>query len=155
AGVRVPRGRLVRARDDVDALDVPGPVIVKPNFEGSSKGITAASIVRERARLAPPGTAVLARYPAGVRVEGFLDGIGVGVGWVAELGLVPPIWYRYDGPIFDYALKHETPELVDIVVPAPLPADVARRLRDVATRAFDALGVTGYGRVDVRITPAG
>lgn len=160
ARVRVPRGRLIRATDDPwlvrSALArVPLPAIVKPNFEGSSKGITAASIARDRARLAEIVDGAIARYPHGVLVEELVDGIDVSVGWFAGIGLLPPIWYRHDGEIYDYALKHLTPERVQLEIPPPLPVAVTRRLEVVATRAFAALGVTGYGRVDVRITPDG
>jgi len=46
-GVPSPRGRFVtRAMLDHGGLDeLPFPVIVKPNFEGSSKGITADNVV--------------------------------------------------------------------------------------------------------------
>jgi len=160
ARVRVPRGRLIRAADDPwlvrSALArVPLPAIVKPNFEGSSKGITAACIARDRARLAEIVADAIARYPHGVLVEELVDGIDVGVGWFAGIGLLPPIWYRYDGAIYDYALKHLTPECVQLEIPPPLSEAAARRLATVAMRAFAALGVTGYGRVDFRITPGG
>jgi D-alanine-D-alanine ligase len=160
ARVRVPRGRLIRAADDPwlvrSALArVPLPAIVKPNFEGSSKGITAACIARDRARLAEIVADAIARYPHGVLVEELVDGIDVGVGWFAGIGLLPPIWYRYDGAIYDYALKHLTPERVQLEIPPPLSEAAARRLATVAMRAFAALGVTGYGRVDFRITPGG
>lgn len=161
ARVRVPRGRLIRALDDPwltarsDLAGAPLPAIVKPNFEGSSKGITAASIARDRAALADIVGDALARYPQGVLVEELIDGIDVGVGWFAGLGLLPPIAYRYDGPIYDFALKHLTPERVRLEIPAVLPEPAARRLEIAAARAFAALGVTGYGRVDFRVTPGG
>ena len=161
ARVRVPRGQLVRALDEPalaapwDLARVPLPAIVKPNFEGSSKGITAASIARDRSRLADIVAGALARYPDGVLVEELVDGIDIGVGWFAGIGLLPPIGYRYDGAIYDYALKHVTPERVQLEIPPPLPDAVARRLDLVAARAFTALGVTGYGRVDLRLTPEG
>ena len=63
--------------------------------------------------------------------------------------------YVYDGEIYDYALKHTTPERVAVQVPAPLSPLVAARLATAANRAFEALGVAGYGRADFRITPEG
>jgi D-alanine-D-alanine ligase len=160
ARVRVPRGQLIRATDDPwlarpGLARVPLPAIVKPNFEGSSKGITAASIARDRAGLADVVADAIARYPHGVIVEELVDGIDVGVGWFAGIGLLPPIWYRYEGEIYDYALKHLTPERVQLEIPPPLSEAAERRLAAVAMRAFAALGVTGYGRVDLRITPGG
>jgi len=161
ARVRVPRGLLIRALDAPSPLArwqlarAPLPAIVKPNFEGSSKGITAASIARDRAQLAELVDGALARYPDGVLVEELVDGIDIAVGWFAGIGLLPAVWYRHDAAIYDYALKHLTPERVQLAIPAPLSAPVARRLTLAATRAFSALGVVGYGRADFRITPDG
>jgi D-alanine-D-alanine ligase len=166
ARMRVPRGQLVRAFDDPslddpsrvarsDLARVPLPAIVKPNFEGSSKGITSASIARDRAELADLAADALARYPDGILVEELVEGIDIGVGWFAGIGVLPPVCYRYDGAIYDYALKHLTPERVHLEIPPLLPEAVARRLDLAATRAFTALGVTGYGRVDLRLTPEG
>ncbi len=154
ARVRVPRGRLVRcATDPYDDLDV--PLIVKPNLEGSSKGITQASVIHERAQLHDAVRAALVAYPTGVLVEELIDGRDVSVGWFAGVGMLPPIGYAYAGGIYDYALKHITPEQVQFQIPASLEDAVAARLASAATRAFCALGVEGYGRVDFRITPAG
>jgi D-alanine-D-alanine ligase len=155
AGVRVPHGVLVRDPAELDA-GAPLPAIVKPNFEGSSKGL---GIARDRDELASIVAATLARYPAGVLVEEYVAGIDVAVGWVAGLGLLPAIHYKYRArgafAIYDYALKHERPELVEIAIPAELPPGTGPRLEQAATRAVAALGVTGYGRVDVRVTPDG
>ena len=151
AGVAVPRGELVR-----DAVPrVPLPAIAKPNCEGSSKGITAASVVTTREALVARVGELLERYPTGVLVEELIEGLDVSVGWVDGLGILPAIAYRHDRAIYDYALKHETRELVRIEIPARVDRQVARRLHDAATRAFAALGIAGYGRADFRVTPDG
>ncbi|MFN0252003.1 MAG: hypothetical protein ACKV2T_34320 [Kofleriaceae bacterium] len=160
ARVRVPRGQLVRSLRDVAGLEIPPamPVIVKPNLEGSSKGITADSVIRDPARLAPAVRTALARYPNGVLVEEMIAGVDIGVGWVAGIGLLPPIaYYCGDDPfaVYDFTLKHEHPELVDVRIPAPVSELVAARLSACAYRAFAALGVDGYGRADFRVTPDG
>jgi len=137
---------------------VPGPprpgraAIVKPVFEGSSKGVV---VVPAGGDVAAAVAAARARYPAGVMVEELVEGSEVGVGWFAALGQLPPIAYRYAGPIYDYTLKHETPERVALEIPARLPPSARRRLARVATRAFAALGVSGYGRADFRVTARG
>jgi D-alanine-D-alanine ligase len=82
-------------------------------------------------------------------------GRDVSVGWVDGLGWLPTIAYHYDAPVYDYTLKHVTPERVRVEIPAVLDDGVGRRLRDAAARAFEALGIRGYGRADFRITPSG
>ncbi|MBV8758893.1 MAG: hypothetical protein JO257_16520 [Deltaproteobacteria bacterium] len=123
------------------------PAIVKPRFEGSSKGISQASIVRDEAALA----AALANARYEMVVERFIDGADVAVGWVAGLGLLSAIHYVYEasGPhrILDRVVK-ERGAAVEI-----LPLDP--RLRVAAERAFAALGVVGFGRADFRVTPEG
>lgn len=161
ARVRTPFARLVRTPEEVsgEVGPVPMPLIVKPNFEGSSKGITAASIVSDPAQLTDVVAAQLARYPAGVLVEEYIDGIDVAVGWVDGLGLLPPIGYAYpassEHPIYDLALKQGPPERIDVQVPARLDATAGAALEQAASRAFSALGITGYGRADFRVTAAG
>jgi D-alanine-D-alanine ligase len=161
AGVPTPRAVIVHADPDAPAAHrLALPVIVKPNFEGSSKGITPASVIADPDRLERAIGALLLRYPEGVIVEEFVDGIDVSVAWVAGLGLLPPIRYRYpvSGPgpfaVFDFAAK-QAPERVRLEVPAALGGGPAGRLAAHAARAFEALGVTGYGRADFRITERG
>jgi D-alanine-D-alanine ligase len=155
AGVRVPGGIVARGVADLAHHALEPPLIVKPNFEGSSKGITAASIVRRAGDLEPTVRACLQRYPEGALVEQFVDGRDVSVAWVNRMGWLPTIGYHYDAPLYDYALKHLTPERVRVEIPAALDDRVHLRLQDAAARAFAALGVTGYGRADFRITPQG
>jgi D-alanine-D-alanine ligase len=130
---------------------VPGdgpPWIVKPNLEGSSKGITQASVVTDRAALA---TAIAqSRYP--VIVEHYVEGRDVAIGWIEGVGLLAPIEYVYEPTgahaIYDRELKQH-PERVTIRA-IDAPAATA-----AAARAFAALGVQGCGRADFRVTPDG
>ncbi len=158
AGVAVPAGELVRERGRGGPPAVPLPALVKPNFEGSSKGITAASIATTRAELARTIAVQLERYD-GVLVEELVPGIDVSVAWVDGLGVLPAIEYVHPAPgpfaIYDYALKTETPTRIAVEIPARLPSAVAGRLAAAAQDAFAALGVAGYGRADFRVTPGG
>jgi D-alanine-D-alanine ligase len=157
ARVPTPLARLVRSTGELG--EVTCPVIVKPNFEGSSKGITQASVVTDPAALDAVVADLLARYPAGVLVEQYIDGIDVAVGWVDGLGVLPPIGYAYEPTgehsIYDLALKQGPPERIDVQVPAKLDAVTTQRLLVLARRAFEALGIAGYGRADFRVTPDG
>lgn len=160
ARVPVPKGIFVRdARDARELSACPLPAIVKPNFEGSSKGITQASVVSDRGALAGVVHACLEGYPDGVLVEEYIDGDDVSVGWVEGVGVLPAIGYAFEplGPhrVLDLALKQGPPERVRVVVPAPLPRLHARKLAAVAESAFRALDVRGYGRADFRVTTRG
>src|SRR5262249_34639410 len=66
------------------------PVIVKPNHEGSSKGIyngaLGSSVVKEPRDLAAALKIALRAYPDGVLVEEYIEGMDVAVGFVAGVG---------------------------------------------------------------------
>ena len=161
-GVLTPRGHLVtRARLRAGALDdVRFPVIAKPNYEGSSKGITQRSVVEDPHDLSLIVGELLEAYPDGVLLERYVPGIDVRVYEVDGLGTLPPIEVRVDPayprrfPIFDYALAHDHAAAVSIQ-PARLPADVAARLAEIAERIFVALGIRDLGFLDFRVTPEG
>ena len=168
-GVPVPGGRLIErvaSHRDLAALDVlPLPVIVKPNAEGSSKGIDARSVVRDRADLRPRVEEWLERYPEGVLVEEFIPGVDVTVPFIEGIsprtgGVLEPAGYRFghasdEGSIYDYDRKNVAYDSVLVEVPAPLPEPVRRRLKRDARVVFEALGVRDFGRADFRVTAAG
>lgn len=148
AGVTVAPGWFVRA-----PADLPPPVILKPNFEGSSKGITQASVITE-GPVAPALERALRAYPSGILVERYLDGWDAAVGFVAG-EVLEPVRYAYEPTgahrIYDAILKRD-----DRAAPlADVPPEISARLRGAAATAFAALGVTGYARADFRVTPAG
>src|SRR6185503_21216242 len=74
AGIDTPRGKLVTP-DELRRMKEPGtlglamPVIVKPNYEGSSKGIGDEAVVRDAKTLAEVLPRALRSYPSGVMVE--------------------------------------------------------------------------------------
>jgi D-alanine-D-alanine ligase len=159
AAARVPVPRGVFVRNGCELTDVALPAIVKPNFEGSSKGITQASVVSDRSALVECVRHCLARYPEGVLVEEYVDGADVSVAWVEDVGILPTIGYAFEplGPhrILDLALKQGPADRIRVQVPAPLSRLHERRLKAVAETAFRALDVRGYGRADFRVTPRG
>src|SRR5436190_3779122 len=77
-GVDSPRGRLVTPTSLQGVLDsgigLSFPVIVKPNYEGSSKGIGDEAVARDPRALATVLRAALSAWPAGVMVEEFIFG---------------------------------------------------------------------------------
>src|SRR5215831_13358383 len=90
-GVDCPRGRLITAADWQRACEavvggVPLPCIVKPNYEGSSKGIGDESVAREPKQLAKIVARMLEAYPAGVEVEEYIAGTDITVPMIEGVG---------------------------------------------------------------------
>jgi len=140
------------------------PVIVKPNFEGSSKGITQESVVEEAGRLHEAVREALQRYPAGVLVEEFIRGRDITVPFLEaaaeeRAGVLQPVEYQIDEraregrrhAIYDYELKTALDEYVSVRAPARLEGDEFARLRASAATVFRVLGIRDLGRIDFRL----
>jgi D-alanine-D-alanine ligase len=127
------------------------PVFVKPARAGSSIGITRVSSWDDlddalaRAREVDPKVLVEAAV-VGREIEcGVLEGEDGGppeASVLAEVRLVRGghDWYDFDAKYLDDACEFD--------VPADLPEDVTRRVRETACQAFTALDGAGLARVD-------
>ncbi len=134
------------------------PVFVKPARAGSSLGI---SRVTDWADLSAAVRAAAEHDPK-VLVEAAIVGreIECGVlggrdGEPARASLPGEIVVHGEHAFYDFEAKYLDEESVALTCPADLPDDVTARVRDVAVRAFDAVGCEGLARVDVFVTPAG
>src|SRR6201994_925529 len=94
AGVETARATLVTIRNYETIVErgagLAFPVIVKPNHEGSSKGIyngaLGSSVVKESRELNAALKAALRAYPDGVLVEEYIEGLDVAVGYIEGVG---------------------------------------------------------------------
>ena len=168
-GVATPQWQFVEALGELDSSRFRYPVIVKPNFEGSSKGITQDSVVEEAGRLGPKVAAMLERYPAGILVEEFIAGKDVTVPYLEKLaehgntGILSPSEYVIDeaiaGPrrhaIYDFPLKSVAATAVSVRAPAELPGPVEQTIRESAGRLVRRLGCRDVARLDFRVSPEG
>jgi D-alanine-D-alanine ligase len=163
-GIASPRGRLV-TRETLRAggLDeLAFPLIAKPNFEGSSKGITQESVALDTNELGRVLDELLATYPEGVLVERYVPGTDVRVCMIdgvdrklapVELSVDADYPRRFE--ILDYDLKHVDSSRMQTVVPARLPVRVLERLSDLGARAYGALGLRDVAQFDFRVGPDG
>ncbi|HEY5947929.1 MAG TPA: ATP-grasp domain-containing protein [Kofleriaceae bacterium] len=175
AGIDTPRGVLVTVRNYEQVLErgsgLAFPVIIKPNHEGSSKGIyngvLGSSVVKEPKDLNSALKTALRAYPDGVLVEEYIDGLDIAVGFIDGVGhddgLLTPVEMSYDVPgeqnerfkIYDYRLKNVDPTKVRYRCPADLPRDVAARLRQISHEVVRTCGLRDLARLDYRITTEG
>ncbi|MBI5545626.1 MAG: ATP-grasp domain-containing protein [Deltaproteobacteria bacterium] len=164
-GVRTPAWQFLEEPAGIDLARFHFPVIVKPNFEGSSKGITQESVVEDPSRLEPVVQAALARYPAGVLVEEYVAGRDVAVPFLEgeakeRGGVLAPLEYLYDEkitgprryPIYDYALKTRGEGAVVVKAPAVLARPMAEKMAKIARRVFETFKCREVARIDFRVT---
>lgn len=125
------------------------PVVVKPNKQGSTVGL---SVVREPGKLAAAIEQGL-RYDDEVMIEKFVPGreftVGILAGEALPVGeIIAP------GEVFDYQSKYQVGGARE-VFPADIPAPEAATLQRQALAAHHALKLGAYSRVDFRRDAAG
>ncbi len=164
-GVRVPRGVLVTPRDTGLPEDLDYPLILKPNYEGSSIGITQKSVVSSKAECEQLLGELLARFPSGVVVEEFITGRELTVPLVEAhpgevLGVVE-IEFDLDASgaafnIYDFTFKYGGgSHHVSAHCPARLTEDERAAVVDLARRAAHVMNYADYARVDIRLREDG
>ena len=149
AGLKTPKYHVVEtisdreAREEISAAGLEVPLVVKPASSGSSVGVT---IVREAAGLVP-ALEEARRYGPRVIVEEFIAGREVSVA-VLEHETLPVCELVTSREFYDYEAKYEDDE-TQVVCPAELDAETARRTSGAALRAFRSLGCRDFGRTDI------
>ncbi|HTY82399.1 MAG TPA: ATP-grasp domain-containing protein [Dehalococcoidales bacterium] len=137
------------------------PVIIKPAYEGSSKGIRLTSLAQEIRHAQEEVGRILADYHQPVMVEEFIDGEEITIGVV---GNAPPsvvgimrVVPRKKPEHFVYSLevKRDYLNLVDYECPANLPQGVLQKLEESSLKAFKALGCRDFSRIDYRVSADG
>jgi D-alanine-D-alanine ligase len=124
------------------AREIGFPLIVKPACEGSSVGV---SRVFDQTGL-DEAVALARRYPGDLLMETLVEGEELTVSILGREAL-PSIHIIPKGTYYDYNAKYIA-EDTQYLCPG-LQGDAERELRALALRAFDALGCSGWGRVDV------
>jgi D-alanine-D-alanine ligase len=166
-GVDTPRAQLITPHN-LDSVNERGvglayPVIVKPNYEGSSKGIGDDSIVKDPKELCALLKRALRAYPDGVLVEEYVPGSDVAVGYIDGVGhddgLLLPVEVEPSGDdpfnIYDYARKNDEAQPAQFRCPANVPRDVAARLRAISRDVIAVLDLKDLARLDYRVAEDG
>jgi D-alanine-D-alanine ligase len=126
------------------------PLIVKPNGQGSTVGLTLVKAARDL------GAAVelAARFDDAVMLERYVAGRELTVGILDDAPLAVGEIIPATGPIFDYAAKYQVGGAQEIF-PADLTPDQTARAQDLALRVHRALKLDCYSRVDFRMDEDG
>lgn len=167
-GIPTPRWQFVDNDSPLEVESLRFPVIVKPNFEGSSKGISADSVVESVDALKELVATLLDQYPAGILVEEFIVGRDLVVPFIEGVsaetgGVLEPAVYDYRAEyaaaqkytVYDYSMKTNGFDAVSVRVPADISEETRAMAMRLSKRAFQVLGVRDMGRIDFRVTDEG
>ena len=149
--IPTPRFEILTAASDFSAIagKLGLPLIVKPSREGSTIGlskVTQANQLQAAYRLA-------AKHDPMVLAEQFISGLEVTASILGDTPL-PLIRIAAASGLYDYHAKYFADD-TQYLCPSGLPKSLEQRLQALALRAFDIVGCTGWGRVDIMLDQNG
>jgi len=125
------------------------PLFVKPASEGSSVGMTKV----KRAADLEEAFALAVNYDPVVIAEKFVDGPELTVAILGEQ-VLPIIGIETPREFYDYEAKYVAND-TRYLIPCGLPKAKEKQLQALCLKAFQALGCTGWGRVDLMLDRQG
>lgn len=150
---------VVASEQDVRRIVLPYPLFAKPVAEGTGKGISPASRIRDAAELEEVCRGLMARFRQPVLVETYLPGreftVGiVGCGQEAECLGVLEVFLKEGAEqnAYSYVNKEECEDRVEYRLAKDPPALQAA---EIALAAYRGLGCRDAARVDLRADAAG
>lgn len=166
-GIPNPEFLVIERVEDIPAR-LSYPLIVKPLYEGSSKGIKDNSVVANRRELKAKINEINRLYQQPVIVEKFLSGreftVGV-LGNYPELEILPIVEIDHSQlpagarPIYSYEAKWvwDTPDkpLEIFRCPADLSRKLKNEIEDLVRKTCRILRIRDWARIDVRLDARG
>jgi len=168
-GVPTPEAIHLTAASEASRVSLPFPLIVKPSREDASVGISSQSVVNDRAALTRRVTHVLSHYRQPALVERYIEGREIYVSMLGRPAGVPEIFPFYE---IDFSLMPANrPRIVSFegkwvegsdefvgtkpVLCEDLTPELRAHVAEVALRAFSAMEIRDYARLDVRLATGG
>jgi D-alanine-D-alanine ligase len=164
-GLPTARGRLMTSVEQ--KMDLPFPVIVKPNQEDASSGIHENSVVYDQDALVERISKIIDEYKQPALVEEFIQGREFNVALLEseKLEALPVSEIDFSGMpessphICSFEAKWFENHILYVTTPAVCPAPIDDSLRaqlhQYALAAFQAMGCRDYTRVDFRMAEDG
>ena len=158
--IRTPKYRIFTKEGDIRTAGLHFPVIVKPNAEGSSKGIPDECIASNPKELRRLVRRELSLYGGSILAEEYIAGREFTVGLLGNgdsLRVFPPMEIVFrenkagDYPIYSYGVKQDYQSFVDYACPPRLDSALQEQMTDTARRIFETLGCRDFARVDFRL----
>jgi D-alanine-D-alanine ligase len=166
--IPTPKFIVVEEESQIKNIDIGLPAIVKPLYEGSSKGIFDASVVRTVPDLEKQTKKILAEYDQPALVEEFLTGREFTVAMLGndgDLRPLPIVEIRFDSlpkgvnPIYSYEAKWmwdtvENP--IDVhECPAKITPELKEKIENICRKTYKVLKCRDWCRIDIRLDGSG
>jgi D-alanine-D-alanine ligase len=163
AGILTPKSILVNTANDLRRLPLEFPVIVKPNAEGSSKGVFDANVVSARTSLFSVVKHISEDFTKPVLIEEFIDGREFTVALLGNnpVQVLPIVEQRFEflpqgmNKIASFELKWLYEDnLSDLseayFCPAPLKQAELKLIEETSQKVYRLLDCRDCARIDYR-----
>jgi D-alanine-D-alanine ligase len=162
SGVRAPRGIVVTDSDQLSELmkqfaGFPGKFVVKPNFGGSSDGLSVCETFDEVQRavraILPREVSVLVQqleHPLVCEISCTTVSTENGTIFLPVVELSTG-----DALVMDAELKFGESAVGQHIIPARLPPPLTKRVESAVRGLLDAIGAVGLTRTDMLVLPGG
>jgi len=163
-GVLTPAYRLYQGGKMVE----PGlrfPVIVKPNHEGTSKGIGGKSVVSNQAELEQLVLELWGKSHEAVLCEEYIEGRELTVGLLGNstlrlLGPMEIVFLKDAGqyPVYSFEAKNlpiSSNNIFKLDCPVSLGKEMDRKIAGFARKVYRSLGCRDVARIDFKVDPKG
>lgn len=137
------------------------PLIVKPRFEGSSKGLSENSRVANREELVKQVDYIVNAYKQPALVEEFISGQEFTVALVGNdpVEVLPIVQIKIDGKLKlndkFYTFARITSDRLEYICPAKIPQELKKKIDELALKTYKAVECRDFGRVDFRVDNEG
>ncbi|MCK9572107.1 MAG: ATP-grasp domain-containing protein [Candidatus Omnitrophica bacterium] len=137
------------------------PLIVKPRFEGSSKGLSESSRVEDMQGLKKQVEFIIKTYKQPALVEEFISGSEFTVAIVGNETpeIMPIVQIKIDGKLQlkdkFYTFARITSDRLEYICPAKINEELKNKINDLALRVYRAVDCQDFGRVDFRVDSSG
>ncbi|MEG1527560.1 MAG: ATP-grasp domain-containing protein [Clostridia bacterium] len=148
----------------IKATGLTFPVILKPNAEGSSKGISEVSVVNNHKQLVEVVKHLFNSYHQDVLIEEYIEGREFTVGLLGngkDVTVFEPMEIKFNKPtqdsycVYSYTVKQIYEQYVQYVCPPELTEQQSKKIKQTAKNIFNILGCNDFARVDFRMANDG
>jgi D-alanine-D-alanine ligase len=161
--IKTPKDRVIAKDQSQLTGRFPFPAIVKPNAEGSSKGISDVAIVTNRRELQELVSKDIGLYKQDMLVEEYISGREFTVGIFGngrDVHVFPPMEIGYINQdkqynIYSYNVKQNYKEFIRYECPANISKDIETEMINTARKIFEILSCKDFARIDFRLSPEG
>lgn len=155
AGFKTAPFQLISTIEELNTVNLPYPLFVKPALEGTGKGIDQTSLVKDEKELYNSCLDRINKGYAPLLIETYLSGREFTVGVVGTAGnsrVVGAIEVNYNNKqsdnIYSYQTKAHYEDLVKYTVPEE---SILKSCEEMALGIWNLLGCCDAGRIDVRL----